>query len=176
VLHVDEGSVLTSAGVAAGLDLCLHVIRRDHGAHVASRLARHTVVAPHREGGQAQFIERPIEPVVLGAPRLGPTRAWALERLEEPLTVTRFAALPLPPGGRHHPYRVPPELPRLSDDGRPNSGKTLLSANQVIPEICSPSSAMTSNPHGVRARRGAPKSAPEIGRNRSRASERGTSC
>jgi transcriptional regulator GlxA family with amidase domain len=91
VLYVDEGSVLTSAGVAAGLDLCLHVIRRDHGAHVASQLARHTVVAPHREGGQAQFIERPIEPVVPGAPRLGPTRAWALERLEEPLTVTDLA-------------------------------------------------------------------------------------
>jgi AraC family transcriptional activator FtrA len=91
VLYVDEGQILTSAGVAAGLDLCLHVIRRDHGAAVAAHIARHTVVAPHREGGQAQFIERPIEPVARGAPRLGPTRAWALERLAEALTVADLA-------------------------------------------------------------------------------------
>jgi AraC family transcriptional activator FtrA len=73
VLYVDEGAVLTSAGVAAGLDHCLHVIRCDHGAELAAHLARHTVIAPHRDGGQAQFIERPVEPLVLGAPRLGPT-------------------------------------------------------------------------------------------------------
>jgi transcriptional regulator GlxA family with amidase domain len=91
VLYVDEGTVLTSAGVAAGLDLCLHVIRRDHGAQVAAHIARHTVVAPHREGGQAQFIEHPIESLAPGAPRLGPTRAWALERLAEPLTVADLA-------------------------------------------------------------------------------------
>ncbi len=91
VLYVDDGAILTSAGVAAGLDLCFHVIRRDHGAAVASRIARHTVVAPHREGGQAQFIERPIDSPARGVPRLGPTRAWALERLAEPLTVTDLA-------------------------------------------------------------------------------------
>ena len=91
VLYVDEGAILTSAGVAAGLDLCLHVILRDHGAEVAAHVARHTVVAPHREGGQAQFIERPIESPAPGAPRLGPTRAWALERLAEPLTVADLA-------------------------------------------------------------------------------------
>jgi AraC family transcriptional regulator, transcriptional activator FtrA len=73
VLYVDEGAVLTSASVAAGLDHCLHVIRCDHGAELAAHLARHTVIAPHRDGGQAQFIERPVEPLVLGAPRLGPT-------------------------------------------------------------------------------------------------------
>jgi AraC family transcriptional activator FtrA len=91
VLYVDEGAILTSAGVAAGLDLCLHVIRRDHGAAVASHIARHTVIAPHREGGQAQFIQRPIEPLERAAPRLGPTRTWALEHLAEPLTVTDLA-------------------------------------------------------------------------------------
>jgi len=91
VLYVDEGAVLTSAGVAAGLDLCLHVIRCDHGADVAAHLARHTVIAPHRDGGQAQFIEHPIEPVLCGAPRLGPTLEWALERIAEPLTVADLA-------------------------------------------------------------------------------------
>jgi AraC family transcriptional activator FtrA len=91
VLYVDEGAILTSAGVAAGLDLCLHVVRRDHGAHVASHIARHTVIAPHREGGQAQFIEHPIQPLTNGAPRLDRTRAWALERLEQPLAVAELA-------------------------------------------------------------------------------------
>jgi AraC family transcriptional activator FtrA len=91
VLYVDDGAILTSAGVAAGLDLCLHVVRRDHGAKVASHIARHTVVPPHRQGGQAQFIERPIETATAGAPRLERTRAWALERLEKPLTVSDLA-------------------------------------------------------------------------------------
>lgn len=91
VLYVDEGAVLTSAGVAAGLDLCLHVIRCDHGADVAAHLARHTVIAPHREGSQAQFIERPVEPVMLSAPRLGPTLEWALARIDGPLTVADLA-------------------------------------------------------------------------------------
>lgn len=91
VLYVDEGSVLTSAGVAAGIDLCLHVIRRDHGATLAARLARRTVVAPHRDGGQAQFVERPIESGAPGASSLEPTRAWALTRLCEPLDVATLA-------------------------------------------------------------------------------------
>jgi transcriptional regulator GlxA family with amidase domain len=91
VLYVDEDAVLTSAGVAAGLDLCLHVIRRDHGAELASHIARHCVIAPHREGGQAQFIDRPLEPLTYGALRLGPTLDWALERLEQPLTVADLA-------------------------------------------------------------------------------------
>lgn len=90
VLYVDEGAVLTSAGVAAGLDLCLHIVRRDHGAEVAGHIARQTVVAPHREGGQAQFIERPLEPEAAGA-RLDGTRAWALARLGKPLTVADLA-------------------------------------------------------------------------------------
>jgi transcriptional regulator GlxA family with amidase domain len=99
VLYVDEGDVLTSAGVAAGLDLCLHVVRRDHGAEAAAAIARRTVVAPHRDGGQAQFVVRPVpaaSPVETaaraGATGLEPTRAWALERLADPLDVATLAA------------------------------------------------------------------------------------
>jgi AraC family transcriptional activator FtrA len=91
VLYVDEGSVLTSAGVAAGLDLCLHVIRRDHGAAVAAKLARRTVVAPHRDGGQAQYVERPIGDTGPGGGSLEPTRQWALTQLDQPLDVAALA-------------------------------------------------------------------------------------
>lgn len=91
VLFVDEGDTLTSAGVAAGLDLCLHVIRRDHGAAVASAYARRTVVAPHRDGGQAQFIDRPTPRIDDGLADLGATRAWALERLDQRLDVATLA-------------------------------------------------------------------------------------
>lgn len=91
VLFVDEGQVLTSAGVAAGLDLCLHVVRRDHGAEVAASLARRSVVAPHRDGGQAQFIDRPLPLTSEGGTDLAATREWALERLEQPLDVATLA-------------------------------------------------------------------------------------
>jgi transcriptional regulator GlxA family with amidase domain len=91
VLYVDEGQVLTSAGVAAGIDLCLHVVRRDLGARTANKVARTLVSAPHRDGGQAQYIERPIAPETPGV-TLADTRAWALARLHEPLTVPRLAA------------------------------------------------------------------------------------
>jgi AraC family transcriptional regulator, transcriptional activator FtrA len=91
VLYVDEGNILTSAGVAAGLDLCLHVIRRDHGAAFAGALARRTVVAPHRDGGQAQFVERPIDWPGDAGRSLESTRAWALSRLGESLDVTTWA-------------------------------------------------------------------------------------
>jgi AraC family transcriptional activator FtrA len=91
VLYVDEGSVLTSAGVAAGLDLCLHVIRRDHGAALAAHIARRTVVAPHRDGGQAQFVARPIADAADAGTSLEATRAWALDRLEQPLDVATLA-------------------------------------------------------------------------------------
>jgi AraC family transcriptional regulator, transcriptional activator FtrA len=60
VLYVDEGQILTSAGSAAGLDLCLHLVRRDHGPGVANQIARRLVIPPHRDGGQAQFVERPV--------------------------------------------------------------------------------------------------------------------
>jgi len=61
VLYVDEGSLLTSAGSASGLDLCLHLVRRDFGVRVANQVARRLIIPPHREGGQAQFIERPVD-------------------------------------------------------------------------------------------------------------------
>ena len=90
VLFVDEGDLLTSAGVAAGIDLCLHIVARDRGAAVANQVARRMVVAPQRTGGQAQFIERPVpDRRAAGSPA---TRAWMLERLAEPLTVERMAA------------------------------------------------------------------------------------
>ena len=89
VLYVDEGDVLTSAGMAAGLDLCLHIVRGDHGAEVANAIARRMVVAPHRSGGQAQFIDQPI-PVTRDTV-LQATQRWALERLAESLTVEAMA-------------------------------------------------------------------------------------
>lgn len=89
VLYVDEGRVLTSAGVAAGIDLCLHIVRRDHGAAVANEVARRIVVAPQRDGGQAQFLERPMPSRRDGS--LALTREWALARLGEPLAVSDLA-------------------------------------------------------------------------------------
>lgn len=89
VLYVDDGPVLTSAGVAAGVDLCLHLARSDHGAELANRIARRIVVPAHRDGGQAQFIERPVPDSADDS--LEPTRAWALERLGQPLTVADMA-------------------------------------------------------------------------------------
>jgi transcriptional regulator GlxA family with amidase domain len=90
VLFVDDGNVLTSAGLAAGVDLCLHVIRADHGSRVANRVARYCVVPPWRDGGQAQFIERHVpEPTSDGT---APTRAWVLERLDQPVDLAAMAA------------------------------------------------------------------------------------
>jgi transcriptional regulator GlxA family with amidase domain len=87
-LYVDEGQVLTSAGLSAGIDLSLHAIRHDFGAAAGERVARHMVAAPHREGGQAQFVKRP--PREIGG-SLEPTRSWAAERLSEPLDVAAMA-------------------------------------------------------------------------------------
>ncbi|HEX5438444.1 MAG TPA: helix-turn-helix domain-containing protein [Gemmatimonadaceae bacterium] len=89
VLYVDEGRVLTSAGIAAGIDLCLHIVRKDYGAAVANAVARRMVVAPHRSGGQAQFIAQPV--VAPRGSELDATRAWMLTRLREPLTVRAMA-------------------------------------------------------------------------------------
>jgi transcriptional regulator GlxA family with amidase domain len=89
VLFIDDGDILTSAGVAAGIDLCLHIIRRDHGTEVANRAARRCVVPPWREGGQAQYTEHPVPEI--GATGTAPTREWALERLAEPLTLRAMA-------------------------------------------------------------------------------------
>ncbi|GHF24243.1 AraC family transcriptional regulator [Amycolatopsis deserti] len=88
VLFVDDGDVLTSAGLAAGVDLCLHLVRSDHGSAVANHVARYCVVAPWRDGGQSQFIEQPL-PGDDGS--TAATRAWALERLSEPLDLAALA-------------------------------------------------------------------------------------
>jgi AraC family transcriptional activator FtrA len=88
VLFVDGGDVLTSAGVAAGIDLCLHLVRGDHGADVANTIARRMVVAAQRDGGQAQYIDRPLPAAGSG---LAPTRAWMLDRLGDRLTIADMA-------------------------------------------------------------------------------------
>jgi transcriptional regulator GlxA family with amidase domain len=90
VLFVDEGQVLTSAGLAAGMDLCLHLVRADHGAAVANAAARLTVVSPARHGGQAQRLDPPLPQT--GAFSLAETRAWALERLDRQLPLRDLAA------------------------------------------------------------------------------------
>ncbi|GIG86136.1 GlxA family transcriptional regulator [Plantactinospora endophytica] len=90
VLFVDDGDLLTSAGVAAGLDLCLHVIRRDHGSGVANRSARRCVVPSWRDGGQSQYIERPLPEAADSG--TGRTRDWIQHRLHEPLTLPQMAA------------------------------------------------------------------------------------
>jgi transcriptional regulator GlxA family with amidase domain len=90
VLFVDDGDVLTSAGVGAGIDLCLHIVRSDFGTEVANRAARRCVVPPWRDGGQAQFIERPVPAAAAGS-ATEPTRAWALDRLAEPVTLEDMA-------------------------------------------------------------------------------------
>ncbi|MEU2678121.1 helix-turn-helix domain-containing protein [Streptomyces sp. NPDC007107] len=90
VLFVDDGDVLTSAGAASGLDVCLHLIRSDHGSAVANRAARQCVVPPWREGGQAQYIEQPVPQE--GASGTAATQLWALENLERPLSLAELAA------------------------------------------------------------------------------------
>jgi transcriptional regulator GlxA family with amidase domain len=89
VLYVDDGDILTSAGVSAGIDLCLHVVRLDHGSEVANRAARRGVVAPWRDGGQSQYIERPV-PVTADASTAA-TRAWASRRLHENIDLEAMA-------------------------------------------------------------------------------------
>ncbi|PLW73443.1 helix-turn-helix domain-containing protein [Streptomyces sp. SCUT-3] len=89
VLYVDDGDVLTSAGLTAGLDLCLHLVRRDLGAHVANQLARRMVVPAHRPGGQAQFVDLAVPTTDTGS--LGPVLDWARANLDRPLTVEDLA-------------------------------------------------------------------------------------
>ena len=88
-LYVDEGRIMTSSGLAAGLDLCLHVLREDLGADRANRHARWNVCAPHRSGGQAQYVQAPLPTRPAGA--LEDTLAWALGHLDEPLQVRSLA-------------------------------------------------------------------------------------
>jgi transcriptional regulator GlxA family with amidase domain len=91
VLYVDEDPVITSAGTAAGIDACLHIVRKEQGPEVANTIARRMVVPPHRDGGQAQFIERPL-------PRsrcdtVGEVLVWMQHHLDEETTVEQLAAL-----------------------------------------------------------------------------------
>jgi AraC family transcriptional activator FtrA len=89
-LYIEDGPVVTSAGLSAGIDLCLHLIRSDHGERIGSQVARVMVAPPHRDGGQAQFIDRPLPPVLAGD-SLEPVRRWALEHLAESLDVATLA-------------------------------------------------------------------------------------
>ncbi|AEY93342.1 AraC-family transcriptional regulator [Streptomyces hygroscopicus subsp. jinggangensis 5008] len=89
VLFVDDGRILTSAGAASGVDICLHIVRTDHGSELANAVARRCVVPPFRDGGQAQYIEQPVPES--GAAGTAATRAWALERLDQPLTLADLA-------------------------------------------------------------------------------------
>jgi transcriptional regulator GlxA family with amidase domain len=91
VLYVDEGDILTSAGSAASIDLCLYVVRCDYGSEIATRLARELVVPPQRDGGQAQYIDTPL-PALDSSNLFADTVAWVQEHLNEPLTVADLAA------------------------------------------------------------------------------------
>lgn len=92
VLYVDDGQVLTAAGTAAAVDLGLHIVRLDHGPEVANHVARRMVVAPHREGGQAQYVSAPIAAVPY-RDGLGAVLEWLREHLDEPLSVQQVARL-----------------------------------------------------------------------------------
>jgi AraC family transcriptional activator FtrA len=90
-LYVQDGNLLTSAGTAAGIDACLHLVREEHGSEIATKLARRMVVPPHRDGGQAQYIEAPI-PRTPDAPTLEPLLTWLMANLDKPITVEDLAA------------------------------------------------------------------------------------
>jgi AraC family transcriptional activator FtrA len=89
VLYVDEGSILTSAGSAAGIDLCLHIVRRDYGAEIANQVARRLVMPPHRDGGQAQYVRDPVPGQAAGG--LAPVLEWAQSHLGKPWRVPDLA-------------------------------------------------------------------------------------
>jgi transcriptional regulator GlxA family with amidase domain len=90
VLYIDEGRVVTSAGTAAGIDCCLHLLRSRLGAEIANRVARRILVPPHRQGGQAQFVEAPLPAKACGG-GLSMALDWARAHLNEPLDVNRLA-------------------------------------------------------------------------------------
>ena len=90
VLYVDEDPVITSAGTAAGIDACLHLVRREQGSRVANGIARRMVVPPHRDGGQAQYVDRPV--AVPACDTLGEVISWLQRHLGEPVTIRQLAA------------------------------------------------------------------------------------
>jgi AraC family transcriptional regulator, transcriptional activator FtrA len=92
VLYIDDGQVLTSAGNSAAADLSLHIVRSDHGAEIANRIARQMVAPPHRRGGQAQYVEAPLGNCADSRDQLAATLEWAMQRLSQPLPVTALAA------------------------------------------------------------------------------------
>lgn len=89
-LYLDHGDVLTSAGTASALDACLHVVRTELGSAAANTVARYLVVAPHRDGDQAQYVQRPV-PEPGGVGQIGPTLDWALANLDRELSVDELA-------------------------------------------------------------------------------------
>lgn len=105
-LYVDDGDILTSAGTAAALDLCLHIVRTDFGAAVAAEVSRRMVIAPHREGGQSQYIPAPVPARTDG---FAPVLDWAVRHLDRPLTMAELAdraGMSLRTFGRHFADRV----------------------------------------------------------------------
>ena len=91
-LYIDDGQILTSAGTAAAIDLSLHVVRQDYGAEIATAIARRMVVPPHRDGGQAQYIEMPLPSVSEKGEPFDAALAWIMAHLQEQLTVEQMAA------------------------------------------------------------------------------------
>ncbi|KUN36306.1 AraC family transcriptional regulator [Streptomyces longwoodensis] len=89
VLYVDEDPVITSAGTAAGIDACLHILRKEQGPEIANRIARRMVVPPHRDGGQAQYVERPLPRSTCDT--VGEVLAWMEQNLQEEVTVEQLA-------------------------------------------------------------------------------------
>ena len=90
-LYIEDGPIITSAGSAAAIDLCLHLLRREHGAEITNRIARHMVVPPHRDGGQSQYVEMPV-PEPNTADDLAEVLQWTLQHLDQQLTVDALAA------------------------------------------------------------------------------------
>src|SRR5215510_2844904 len=100
VLYVDDGPVITSAGTAAGIDACLYLVRREHGSKVANAIARRMVVPPHRDGGQAQYIDRPLPPAP--ADSLAEVIGWMEAHLNQQVTVGELAGFGNATALRHH--------------------------------------------------------------------------
>ena len=153
VLYVDEGQVLTSAGISAGIDLCLHLVRRDHGEHVAATVARRMVVATHRTGGQTQYAARPM-PTDGG---LGPTREWAITDMARPLTVqalARHAGLPVRSFARQFHDEVDTSPMRWLTAQRVREAARLLEATSLgvdeVADRCGFGSAATLRVHSSR--------------------------
>lgn len=141
VLFVDDGDILTSAGVASGLDLCLHVVRSDHGAAVANRVARVTVVPPHRDGGQAQFIRHHATHLHQAVPRRD-------RRLPRPLAAASASSSPAPSWRRPTSRwsRSPPAA--ASTPPNPSASTSTLPSASPPPRTAALSAAdPQSNPH-----------------------------